>query len=282
MTITGVDVSHHQGIIDWRRVAAVHRFAFIKATEGLSFRDGHYATNITNASKAGLLVGAYHFARPVAGNLQNAREQARYHARIVGSLQGRLPSVLDIESGEGDQTSWALTFLEELETLTGRRPIVYTFGHHWRDHIRPDVAFARYPLWIARYNGSLTGPGTVPRPWSAWTFWQRTSTATTPGVNGNVDLNHFAGTEHDLLALAGSAPPAAPPLEDLMALFKNTGAARTWFVQNAYRVLLSKPGKPRDPTLEEIARWSKEFDKGMDAADVWHAIANSDEAKRGQ
>ena len=64
-----------------------------------------------------------------------------------------------------------------------------------------------------------------------------------------------------------------PSMEDLMALFKDEGSARTWFVQNAFRVLLG-----RDPSLTDIKDRSKQIeDRG--AAWVWHEVANSKEAK---
>lgn len=214
MTLTGIDVSHHQGTIDWAKVtAAGHRFAFVKATEGVSFRDPRYASNVTGAAKAGLLVGAYHFARPISADVGNARRQAAHHAKVVGSLTGRLPSVLDIEGGLGDQTAWAFAFLDELERLTGKKPIIYTYGAHWNAHLRPDVAFARHPLWLARYNDT---PGPPPRPWARWTFWQFTSSGTVPGIGGRVDLNHFDGDADDLAALAGATPAPTTP-EEAMA-----------------------------------------------------------------
>jgi GH25 family lysozyme M1 (1,4-beta-N-acetylmuramidase) len=63
--LPGIDVSHHQGAIDWSQVAgAGTRFAFAKATEGRSYVDPTYATNKAGAALSGVVFGAYHFARP--------------------------------------------------------------------------------------------------------------------------------------------------------------------------------------------------------------------------
>ena len=63
--LPGIDVSHHQGLIDWSEVAGSgQRFAFAKATEGSTFVDPNYAFNKSEAEMAGILFGAYHFARP--------------------------------------------------------------------------------------------------------------------------------------------------------------------------------------------------------------------------
>src|SRR5436305_840643 len=66
----GVDVSNYQGSsIDWPQVAAAgYTFAFAKASEGTTFTDATYASNRTGTRSAGLLLGAYHFARPAGTN----------------------------------------------------------------------------------------------------------------------------------------------------------------------------------------------------------------------
>jgi len=60
--VRGVDVSHHNGRVDWPRIrAAGYVFAYLKATEGATFRDRTFLRNRTEATRAGLVTGAYHF-----------------------------------------------------------------------------------------------------------------------------------------------------------------------------------------------------------------------------
>src|SRR6185436_12304579 len=61
--IKGLDVSSHQGKIDWKKVAETnhYKFVFIKATEGHDFIDDNFEYNWKNAKENGFLVGAYHF-----------------------------------------------------------------------------------------------------------------------------------------------------------------------------------------------------------------------------
>src|SRR5690349_19698694 len=62
VNITGIDVSHWQGTINWTSVAnAGYKFAFMKATQDTNYTDPTFATNIANATAAGLIVGPYHF-----------------------------------------------------------------------------------------------------------------------------------------------------------------------------------------------------------------------------
>ncbi|TGU69877.1 lysozyme, partial [Mesorhizobium sp. M1C.F.Ca.ET.144.01.1.1] len=94
--IRGIDVSHHQGQIDWQRVAADDvAFAIIKATEGGTHVDTEFATNLREARAAGLAVGAYHFftfCRPGA-------DQAKNFIAAVPRGEALLPPVVDIEFG---------------------------------------------------------------------------------------------------------------------------------------------------------------------------------------
>ena len=93
--LRGIDVSHHQGVVDWGKVAKSDvAFVILKATEGGDYVDDTFARNLAGAKAAGLVVGAYHFftfCRPGA-------EQAK----VVPRDRPMLPPAVDIEFvGEG-------------------------------------------------------------------------------------------------------------------------------------------------------------------------------------
>src|SRR6266851_920044 len=91
----GLDVSHHQGTIDWLAVAkAGMRFAYAKATDGVSFVDPMFATNWTAMKAAGIPRGAYHFFRPAHA----LEAQVNSFVTKVKTLSGDdLPPMLDVE-----------------------------------------------------------------------------------------------------------------------------------------------------------------------------------------
>lgn len=214
--VFGIDVSHHQGHIDWGRVSRSGkcRWAYGKATEGTSFVDSRHAINATGARAAGVPFGSYHFARPNAGEA-DARAEARHFA---GHLAGTLPPMLDLEATTlpPDATaSWALAFLDEVQRRTGRRPLIYVgSGFPMAGHAH----LAAYDWWVARYPTSAVDPDPTrlarPRPrapWGdRWSIWQYTSSGRVDGIAGNVDRN---------VATAGWFARAAGtnPMEDLMA-----------------------------------------------------------------
>lgn len=211
--ITGIDVSHHNGRVDWQKVTqAGHKFAFIKSSEGSTWRDPMFATNWNEARRAGLYVGAYHFAAVKDGDLSSndARREASWFCRTMGPLSpGHLPPVLDLETyvegGSGTPIiGWAVEFLWEVERLSGRTPIVYCGPNYWRWMLRQTTQLGRFPLWQVQYTKQA-----APTPmtgWSRWTFWQHSSTGRVPGIKGNVDLNRYSSDEASLMALAGLRP----------------------------------------------------------------------------
>src|SRR5437870_491382 len=92
--VRGLDVSNHQGSIDWKAVQrSGTRFAYIKATEGADFKDQTFSTNWTQCGEARLVRGAYHFfTLGTSGKLQAAN--------FIDSVPvdpGALPPAIDLE-----------------------------------------------------------------------------------------------------------------------------------------------------------------------------------------
>ncbi len=196
----GVDVSswQHPGSteIGWNAVrSAGIDFVVIKATEGNSYTNPYFATDRAHAQQAGLVVGVYHYARPMLP-IATAVDQADRFLAVTGPTRsaGQLAPVLDLEAQGGlsaDQlAAWAHAFLEEVETRTGRAPILYTYRSFWTDIMKNTTSFSRYPLWFAIYNAA-SSPGPLPGGWQKWSIWQYTSSASVPGIAGNIDMNVF-------------------------------------------------------------------------------------------
>jgi len=211
----GVDVSHWQGSINWTSVRnAGIQWAYIKATEGTSYKDPQFNTNYPAAYYAGVIRGAYHFARP---NVSSGATQADYFANNGGAWSAdnrTLPGALDIEYNpygsmcyglsQSSMRSWLASFLSRYKYRTGRYAVIYTTYNWWSTCTGNYSGFAgNHPLWIARWS---TSAGTLPAGWSFWTMWQYTSTGSVSGISGNVDRNHFNGDRSRLLALANNTP----------------------------------------------------------------------------
>ncbi|MEV6104728.1 GH25 family lysozyme [Streptomyces sp. NPDC051940] len=212
--VQGIDVSHWQGSINWTSVRnAGIQFAWIKATEGTSYKDPQFNANYTNAYYAGVIRGAYHFARP---NLSSGATQANYFASNGGAWSRdnlTLPGVLDIENNPSgsacyglSQTSmrnWILDFYNTYKSRTTRDVVIYTSPSWWNTCTGSWSGMAtRSPLWVAHWTSNHTP--SLPGGFSVWTIWQYTSSGTVSGVSGNVDRDKFNGDRSRLLALANN------------------------------------------------------------------------------
>ena len=206
--VLGIDVSHYQGDIDWHAVAASGvKFAYIKATEGVSYVDPSFAQNVAGAQAAGMLVGAYHFL--TAGNIV---DQADRFNNVAGQLD--LPMALDVEElvDARDVLGWfnyALLDANAKQILycdpaRAQSLTAQLLTAQLLTAARPQLA--DYPLWIAEYGVNV--PRTA--PWTRWAFWQHTEGGHIPGIRTPVDLDHFNGDLAALRAFAGLSPAVQP------------------------------------------------------------------------
>lgn len=198
-TTPGIDVSHWQGEIDWRKVArAGKRFVFLKATDGHDFLDPTFFRNRTGARNNGLRVGAYHFARPDPSK-GDAVEEARWFVNRATPRPGNLLPVLDLETSKGldskGVTLWARRWVDEVRRLTGVTPLVYTSPYGWLSRTGDSRALARdgAPLWIAHWG--VSSPLLPAGGWdgNGWRVWQYTSHGHVAGISGRVDLDVVPG-----------------------------------------------------------------------------------------
>lgn len=199
-SIRGIDISHHQGTIDWEKLSKARvgdepiSFVFIKATEGKTFLDENFNDNFYQAREFGFLRGAYHYFKPNV----SAKQQADYFLRQVHLEDGDLPPVLDIEEtgslSASDLRKAALVWLEAVEKRYKVSPIIYT-NYKFKLTYLDTKDFDKYPYWIAHYYvQSLSYKG-------AWKFWQHTDCGKLNGIKEKVDLNIYNGSMYDLKRL---------------------------------------------------------------------------------
>ena len=204
--IHGIDVSHHQGTINWPMVKSMESenikigFVFIKATEGYSLVDKSFSDNWLQAGLAGIPRGAYHFFIPgKSGALQAAN-----FIRHVPREQGMLPPVIDIEQRYGVAPGLfrkeLQIMLDSLENYYRLKPIIYTYASFYNDYL--DGYFDDYPLWVAHYFELKS-----PRIDRDWLFWQHSEQGHVYGIKRKVDFNVFSG---DSAAFNKLLQPVAP------------------------------------------------------------------------
>jgi GH25 family lysozyme M1 (1,4-beta-N-acetylmuramidase) len=218
----GIDVSTWNGAIKWGKVAhAGYRFAFGKATEGTSYNDKTYTANRNGSEAAGLVFGAYHFARPAGKNLAaataSAIRQADHLLAVADPQPGELPPVLDLEVTGNLPSSrllvWTLAWLDEVYARTGVEPFVYTSPLFWKGRLADSTAAASSGtrLWIAHWTAK-SQPMVPAQNWdgNGWKFWQWTNCLAVPGIKHCSDGDRLNGTR--LGSVVVSPYPTGLPL----------------------------------------------------------------------
>lgn len=198
--VHGIDVSHHQGSINWMELASNRispfplHFVFMKATEGGDFGDDTFLFNFEQAQRYGFIRGAYHFFIPKTDPIK----QADFFIKTVKLTKGDLPPVLDVETigdSDADKLRGAVkAWLNKVEEHYGVKPILYT-SYKFKNRYLNDSTLNTYPYWIAHYYVDSV------RYEGSWQFWQHTDVGTVSGIKEKVDLNVFNGTLEQLQAL---------------------------------------------------------------------------------
>ena len=169
--IYGIDVSHHNGQVDWEMVAkGGAKFAYIKASQGEQYRDKMFGQNWDGAAKQKIRRGAYHFLTANVGG----REQANAYLAMLESVGGLgeddLTPVLDLEwdfeTRNGNKVDrWAaltpqqisrivLDWASAVEASTGRKPMIYTAASWWNERMGGNTDLQKYYQWLADYRAS--------------------------------------------------------------------------------------------------------------------------------
>ncbi|MBQ8270071.1 MAG: glycoside hydrolase family 25 protein [Bacteroidaceae bacterium] len=198
-TVFGIDISRHQGNIDWEAfrngnpAEAPISFVYIKATEGSDFTDTNFADNFEEAGKYGFLRGAYHYFSTTS----SGTAQAQMFIKTAKLSKGDLPPMVDIEERPKNKAKFLQElkiFITKLEEHYGVKPLIYTYRKYKSRYLN-DPFFDRYPSWIAHYYIDALDNDVK------WLIWQCSDIGEVPGIPHNVDINIFNGSLEQLKSM---------------------------------------------------------------------------------
>jgi lysozyme len=182
----GIDVSHHQGKINWDQLFHEHNldsvihFVYCKATEGADHVDKQWENNRKYLSNMGTLHGAYHFFSTTSDPIH----QADHFLSNWKKTDGDLPPVLDVETDglpDKDLIGRMQQWLDHVEAKSGMRPVIYTSLHFYETKFKG--YFRDHKFWIAAYSRQpdMDDPRII--------HWQYSESGSIPGIREKVDLN---------------------------------------------------------------------------------------------
>ena len=187
----GIDVSYHQGAIDWGKVKLSGiEFAMLRASRGYiseakpMAQDVMFEYNVTQATAYNINVGVYHYL--YADTVAEARKEAQFLLKTIEPYQITYPVVLDVEEqyqadlGKTKLTAICKAFLEEIENA-GYYAMIYS-NKTWLTTYLDMNELKNYDVWLAQWN-------TVPTYKGNFGMWQYSSKGIVSGIDGYVDLN---------------------------------------------------------------------------------------------
>ncbi|MDE6197932.1 MAG: hypothetical protein K2F91_08735 [Muribaculaceae bacterium] len=201
--VTGLDLSSHNGVVNFDSLSSAGiDFVFIKASEGVRFRDSAFGRNYAGARRTGIPVGAYHFFRFDC----DGRLQAINLLNAVNDCRLDLPLAIDVEESGNPASTATELIVGRLQSMVaylqaaGHEVIIYTNKTGDARFMRRNFdnsADGTPELWIC----SFTDPPLTRRP---WLFWQHSHCSRVPGIKGKVDMNTFNGSRDEWNRWIGS------------------------------------------------------------------------------
>jgi len=189
---SGIDVSHHQGTIDWGKVAKTKglEYVYIKASEGKTFTDPMYKKNIAAAKKAGLRVGAYHFYSEAS----DITAQFNHFKSLYPKESADLIPMLDIEP-KGKVNAVRMKKIRE-DVKTFQNLCVQYYGKKPMLYIAPLLAGKTWLASLIDAETKLYIGHPYPRSprlqgGRHYTIWQYSYSGKIDGIKGSVDLSLF-------------------------------------------------------------------------------------------
>ena len=219
MSKTIMDVSRHQGVIDWAKVKASGQIGGVmiramgNSADGKASKpyiDPQFARNYAECKRLGIPCGVYGYFKAV--NREQADKELALLRKVLTGKTVQLPVAVDIEDtyvqaplDKQTLTDIAAHALGTVERW-GFYAILYTGLYFGRDNLdMTGAALKPYDVWLARYpkDQRQTKPEDKPKTAFAFGMWQYTSTARVPGVSTNVDMSHAYKDYASIIKRAG-------------------------------------------------------------------------------
>ncbi len=188
MNLKGIDVSHHNGTIDWGKVkAAGVQFAILRCGFGRKSPtqiDTQFERNYRECKRVGIPVGVYHYS--YAATVEDAKLEADFMLELISGKQFEYPVVFDIEDktqahlGKNLLTEITAAFCDKVEKA-GYYTAIYS-NPDWLINRLDREKLSRFDLWLAEWRTAKTYTGTHG-------IWQYTDKGAVNGIVGNVDLD---------------------------------------------------------------------------------------------
>ena len=180
----GIDISHHQGDIDFDKLKGNIDFAMVRTSYGSFYEDKKYKRNIKELERVKIPYGLYHFS--YATNIESAKKEATGFINIIKKYNPLYPVVIDIESSSRTSNVRNDTLVDITSTIcsmiesAGYYVMIYANKDYFTGKLNSSK-LDRYDKWLAEWSSKPTYN-------KNFGIWQYSSKGSIPGIVGNVDL----------------------------------------------------------------------------------------------
>lgn len=189
MRLKGIDVSHHQGVINWDKVKSQIDYAILSVGYGDNIPtqdDEQFHRNAKECVRLGLPFGVYIYS--YATSLEQAKSEANHVLRMIRGYKLNYPIYYDLEDSEttGKCSNKLIADMAELfcNIIEKEKYWVGIYANtYWFTNKLTDKRFNRWTRWVAQYNNNCTYQG-------KYDMWQYSSLGVVSGIKGNVDMNY--------------------------------------------------------------------------------------------
>lgn len=241
--IYGIDVSEHNGTLNWAKIKASGiKFAIIRTGYGKKYTDTQFKANMDGAIAQGIPVGVYHFS--YALNASGAKTEAEYVLSLLKPYKDKitLPVFFDFEYdtisyakkqgvtlGRQAFNDHAVAFLEVVKEA-GYKPGIY-YNLDYKNRFVDMSRLAGYVQWYAQYNNTAS--------WTGYDIWQYSSSYKIAGHNCKFDINI---ADNGVIGAVAPAVKDDPKTDTPTAKKEEFEVAKTW-----------KNGSTREPVYADTA-----------------------------
>ena len=185
----GIDVSYHQGTINWSQVKPNIDFAILRCGYGdniTSQDDKQWQANVSACEQLGIPYGVYLYSYAV--DTAGAKSEAQHALRLLEGHRPTLPVFYDLEDKTISNKCSNAQILEQAKIFcsalqnAGYTPGIYANKYWWTTYLTSSV-YDQWERWVAQYNTTCTYSGNH-------NYWQYTDAGSVPGISGNVDMNY--------------------------------------------------------------------------------------------
>jgi len=249
-----IDISYWQppNEIDYNALAGSISGVILRACYATGI-DTRFEQHYNEFARRGIPIGAYHY---ITGNVSALGQAEAFRDAVAGKMLnlGLWADVEDIRDGTALTRQHVVDYMTITEGLLGTLGI-YTSRAMWAAIMGTGShPYGSRKLWVANYK--VAAPA-LPVGWTSWWLWQYASDGDLPGYVGNLDMNHFWGTDADFAEWVGGEVPEPPVVEEPIyqveviagALNVRTGAG------TEYPVLYAVPKGTVLDVYEEVGLW---------------------------